>query len=35
MKDYLHTINLSAEYVVPKNLKEDGDLYNITVDKDL
>ena len=33
-EDYLHTINLNAEYIVPKNLKEDGDLYNITVDKD-
>ena len=33
-EDYLHTVNLNAEYVVPKNLKETGDLYNITVDKD-
>ena len=32
--DYLHTMNLNAEYSVPKNLKEDGDLYDITVDKD-
>ena len=31
--DYLHTMNLSAEYVIPKNLKEDGDLYGITVEK--
>ena len=29
-KNYLHTINLNAEYSLPKNLKEDGDLYNIT-----
>ena len=33
-EDYLHTANLGAEYVVPKNLKEAGDLYDITVDKD-
>ena len=33
-QDYLHTANLNAEYVVPKNLKETGDLYDITVDKD-
>ena len=32
--DYLHTMNLNAEYSVPKNLKEDGDLYGVTVDKD-
>ncbi len=29
-ENYLHTINLGAEYVVPKNLKEEGDLYKIT-----
>lgn len=29
-KDYLHTVNLNAEYSLPKNLKEDGDLYGIT-----
>ena len=29
-KDYLHTVNLNAEYSLPKNLKEDGDLYAIT-----
>jgi len=27
---YLHTMNLNAEYSVPKNLTEDGDLYKIT-----
>lgn len=31
--DYLHTVNLNAEYAAPKNLKKDGDLYGITVDK--
>ena len=30
---YLHTVNLSAQYVVPKNLKKDGDLYGVTVKK--
>lgn len=29
-ENYLHTVNLGAEYVIPKNLKEDGDLYKIT-----
>ncbi|QKF77574.1 LPS-assembly protein LptD [Arcobacter defluvii] len=29
-ENYLHTMNLGAEYVIPKNLKEDGDLYKIT-----
>ncbi|MDD2896571.1 MAG: LPS-assembly protein LptD [Aliarcobacter sp.] len=29
-EEYLHTLNLIAEYIVPKNLKENGDLYNIT-----
>lgn len=29
-EEYLHTLNLKAEYIVPKNLKENGDLYNIT-----
>lgn len=33
-EDYLHTVNLSSEYVIPKNLNETGDLYDITVDKD-
>ena len=33
-KNYLHTINLNAEYSIPKNLKEDGDLYKITTVKD-
>lgn len=28
---YLHTVNLKAEYIVPKNLSEDGYLANITV----
>lgn len=28
--NYLHTINLNAAYSIPKNLKEDGDLYGIT-----
>ena len=32
--DYIHTLNLSASYDIPKNLKKDGDLYNITVTKD-
>ena len=32
-EDYLHTINLNAEYSVPENLKENGDLYGVTVDK--
>jgi LPS-assembly protein len=27
---YLHTINLNAKYSIPNNLKEDGDLYQIT-----
>lgn len=31
--DYLHTVNLKAEYVLPKNLVEDGDLYKITTIK--
>jgi LPS-assembly protein len=29
-ENYLHTINLNAVYLIPKNLKEDGDLYKIT-----
>jgi LPS-assembly protein len=33
-ENYLHTMNLNAEYSVPKNLKEDGDLYNITTTDD-
>ena len=32
-EDYLHTMNLTSEYIVPKNLKEDGDLYGATIDK--
>lgn len=32
-EDYLHTLNLKAEYIVPKNLEEDGDLYKITTQK--
>jgi len=32
-ENYLHTMNLTSEYIVPKNLKEDGDLYGATVDK--
>lgn len=31
-KNYLHTMNLNAEYSIPKNLKKDGDLYNITTE---
>ncbi|GGD33650.1 LPS-assembly protein LptD [Malaciobacter pacificus] len=31
-EDYLHTINLNANYSDPRNLKEDGDLYKITND---
>ncbi|AXK48848.1 organic solvent tolerance protein [Aliarcobacter trophiarum LMG 25534] len=33
-EDYIHTINLNASYEIPKNLKEHGDLYNITVKND-
>jgi len=33
-EDYIHTINFDASYNIPKNLKEDGDLYNITSKKD-
>jgi LPS-assembly protein len=29
---YLHTVNLNAKYSIPKNLKEDGDLYQITTE---
>ncbi|PRM95013.1 organic solvent tolerance protein [Aliarcobacter cryaerophilus] len=29
--DYIHTLNLNASYDIPKNLRKDGDLYNITV----
>ena len=32
-EEYLHTLNLKSEYIVPKNLKEDGDLRDITVEK--
>lgn len=32
-ENYLHTVNLKAEYIVPKNLSEDGDLLNITVNE--
>ena len=32
-EDYLHTVNLKAEYIVPKNLEKDGDLYQITTEK--
>lgn len=32
--NYLHTVNLSAKYSYPKNIQKDGDLYDITVDKD-
>lgn len=31
--NYLHTMNLNAEYSVPKNLAEDGDLYKITTEE--
>ena len=27
---YLHTVNLNAKYSIPTNLREDGDLYQIT-----
>lgn len=33
-EDYLHTLSLKAEYIVPKNLEEDGDLYKITTQTD-
>ena len=33
-ENYLHTVNFKAEYVVPENLSEDGDLYKITTQKD-
>lgn len=33
-KEYLHTVNLSAKYSHPENVTKDGDLYDITVDKD-
>ncbi|WP_418185612.1 LPS-assembly protein LptD [Aliarcobacter vitoriensis] len=33
-KNYIHTVNLGASYDIPKNLRKDGDLYGITVDKD-
>jgi len=29
-EDFLHTVNLGAEYVIPKNLEEEGDLYKTT-----
>ena len=32
-EDYLHTLNLKAEYIVPKNLDEQGDLYKITTEE--
>ena len=32
-ENYLHTMNLNAEYLIPKNLKKDGDLYGVTVKK--
>ena len=32
-EDYLHAVNLKAEYIVPKNLEKDGDLYQITTEK--
>ena len=32
-EDYIHTVNLSASYDIPENIKEDGDLYGINVDK--
>ncbi|WP_122893030.1 LPS-assembly protein LptD [Arcobacter peruensis] len=30
--NYLHTINLNAQYSHPENLREDGDLYGITTE---
>ncbi len=32
--NYLHTLNFNMKYSKPENIREDGDLYNITVDKD-
>ena len=32
-EDYIHTVSLSASYDIPENIKEDGDLYGINVDK--
>src|SRR5574344_301598 len=31
--DYIHTVNLQASYNIPENIKKDGDLYGITVEK--
>ena len=31
---YLHTVNLNAKYSIPTNLKEDGDLYQITTNSE-
>ena len=31
-EDYLHTVNLKAEYIIPKNLDKEGDLYKITTE---
>ena len=31
-ENYFHTVNLKAEYIVPKNLDEQGDLYKITTE---
>src|SRR5574344_1716211 len=32
-EDYIHTVNLSASYDIAENIKKDGDLYGINVDK--
>ena len=31
--NHLHTLNLKAEYIVPKNIKDDGDLFGVTIKK--
>lgn len=31
---YLHTVNLNAKYSIPTNLREDGDLYQITTNSE-
>lgn len=31
--DNIHTMNINAEFVVPKNLKDEGDLGNVTIKK--
>lgn len=31
--DYIHTMNITAQYDIPKNISENGDLYGVTVNK--